>query len=727
MIESSRTSSARNLFLLILIFLIATDLAVFFDIPFLRQTLGFLFITILPGLVILQVLRLNKLSTIETILYSVGLSVAFSMFVGLLVNSLYPFFGISQPLSTMPLIITLSIIILPLSIIGYLRSKDFPSSASINIKELFSPWVLFLLLLPIISVLGATLFSFYGNNVVLLLLIGLISLAVILATFDIIPAKFFPWTIVMIALALLLHRALVPFEFLPSGDVMWEYYAYKTVEINSYWDPAISGNLNAMLSVTIQPTIYSELLNIDGAWVFKIIYPLIFALVPLTLYKVYQKQTTEKVAFLSTFFFMSVFAFFYTLPVIGRQQIAELFYVLVIMLLLSKEMNSLHRAALLIIFGASLVVSHYALSYIFMLQMFVALLILHTIMKKPTTNGLSENLRNVTPKKSITLSGTFAMLFLVLALAWYIYVSGSSTFSTIVTSGEHMYNSLTDFFSLSGREPEVLGAIGLTPITSWLSYIFRPLQYATQLFIIVGLVRLVIKYKEMRFAREYMAMLLFSLGLILATIVVPTFSQQLNTERTYHIALILAAPLCILGGETVFKYMFKPLRRISSSPSACAKILLLILIPYFLFNTGFVHILVGEKTGSLLGLQQYKTGNDEEKAMFYLKWIQREDVSGARWLAENSVDNPTVYAGWSSKHYLLSPYALIPFKKTRLLGNQTHIEKDSFVFLRYYNIKENRILTDYTAGEMVIGKTTEISQIVEMNKIYSNGGSEVYR
>ena len=731
----------KEWFAFVVSIVILTDLAILLNIPFLRQIFGFLFLTLIPGLLILQILKSNKLSTIEIILYSVGLSIAFLMFTGFFMNMLYPPLGISKPISTLPLIITISIILLILSVISYLRNKDFSISIPISAGELFSPSVLFLVLLPILAVLGALLVTFYGTNVILLLLIALISLAVVLAMFDIIPAKLFPLAIVIIAFALLLHRVLVPF-YLPNGDIHLEYYFHKLVETNSYWGSTISSNLNAMLSVVMLPTIYSKLLNIDGTWVFQIIYSSIFSLIPLALYQIYRKQTTDKAAFLSAFFFMSMYGFFYTLPTICRQEIAELFYALFIMLLLSKEMNRLKRAALFIIFGCSLAVSHYGLSYIFMFQIIIALLLVYGV-KNVTINNLKENLyaklnkfrgvnscegglqvnsENATLKNGITLSMTFVLLYFVFTLAWYMYISSSSTFNAIVNIGEHMYNSIfTEFLNPATREPDVLAAVGIgTPVKHYLSYISRPIYYATQFFIIVGLIRLITKYKEMKFEREYIAMLLVSSALIFACILIPTFSEQLNTERTYHIALILVAPLCILGGETAFKYIFKPFRSISLRRSTCAKILLIILIPYFLFNTGFVWELAGVKTVMPVGLHHYKIGDDHDKATFYISVIQKEDVFGARWLGDNRVDKSIVYTGWSSKWYLLTPYALIPRGGgMQLLGGREDLKKDSFVFLRYFNVKEKLIMG---------GNMTEISsQLYERNKIYSNGGSEIYR
>ena len=741
----------KEQFIFIISILILTNLAILLNIPFSRQILGFLFLTLLPGLLILQILKLNKLSAIETILYSVGLSVAFLMFTGFFMNTFYPHMGISKPISTLPLMITISIILLILTVIGYLVNKDFSIPTPTNVKELFTSPVLFLLLLPILSVLGACLINFYGNNIILLLLIVLISLAVVLAVFDIIPAKLFPLAIVMIALALLLHRTLIPF-YLPNGDIHMEYYFHRLVETNSYWDLAVSSNLNAMLSVVMLPTMYSKMLNIDGQWVFEIIHPVIFSLVPLVLYQIYRKQTTEKVAFLSAFFFMSIRAFFYGLPTLPRVEIAELFYALFIMLLVNKQMNRSKRAALFIIFGTSLAVSHYGLSYVFLFQIIIVLLFLYG-MEEPKINNLKENLyakfnkfkgidfserelqanpKNAILKTGITLSTTLVLLYSVFTLAWYIYISSSYTFEMLIGVGDHIYTSITtDFFSLGERENDTLAALGMgSPALSYLHQISRFLWHSTHFFIIVGFIRLITNYKEMKFEREYIAMLLVSGVIMLMCIVLPSFSSRMGVKRFYHFALFFFSPLCILGGETVFKYIFRPFRYILLRQSTCAKILLIILIPYFLFNTGFVGELAGEKTVMPVSIEQPKTGDDREKAIFYIRVIQKEDVFGAKWLGENRVDKSIIYTGWSSKWYLLTPYALIPRYGggMQLLGGRENLKEDSFVFLRYFNVKENLILTDYTAGEMVINKTTEIShQFFDKNKIYSNGGSEIYR
>lgn len=122
--SSPRNSSAKRFLLFTLLFLVATDLSIFLDIPVYRQFLGFVFFTSVPGLLILHILKLSKLGLTEKIVLSVGLSISFLMFAGLAINWIYPVFGYDRPLSTNSLLISFSVIILILAIIAHFRNRD---------------------------------------------------------------------------------------------------------------------------------------------------------------------------------------------------------------------------------------------------------------------------------------------------------------------------------------------------------------------------------------------------------------------------------------------------------------------------------------------------------------------------------------------------------------------------------------------------------------------------
>ena len=72
----------------------------------------------------------------------------------------------------------------------------------------------------------------------------------------------------------------------------------------------VFGRYNAMLSITVLPTVYSNMLGMSLTWVYKIIYPLIFALVPVGLYLLWKPYIGKKFAFFSAFLFMADITFF---------------------------------------------------------------------------------------------------------------------------------------------------------------------------------------------------------------------------------------------------------------------------------------------------------------------------------------------------------------------------------------------------------------------------------
>lgn len=128
-------------------------------------------------------------------------------------------------------------------------------------------------------------------------------------------------------------------------------------------------NVNAMLSVVMLAPIFSILYNIPLIWIYKIIYPILFSLVPIGLLKVFQKQTNDKVAFLSCFYFISILTYYSEMISLARQQIAELFLVIIIVVMLDENLTLTNKAIMYTIFGFSLAVSHYGLYYLFIFSL----------------------------------------------------------------------------------------------------------------------------------------------------------------------------------------------------------------------------------------------------------------------------------------------------------------------------------------------------------------------
>ncbi len=711
-----------------------------FDIPFLRQVIGFVYLTFIPGLLILRILKLHKLGSTETLLYSVGLSIAFVMFTGLFMNTLYPIIGIPKPISVFPVIFTIAFMVLILCIIAHERQgredESFSQPHSIRWSELCSPPALLLLLFPLIAILGTHLAYAHQNNILLLILLSLTASIVILITYDkFIPAKLYPVAIITIAIALLWHWSLVS-PSLQGFDIHHEYWVQNRVISSSIWDHTYASNCNAMLSVVMLAPIYSLMLNLDAIWVIKIIYPLFFSLAPLALFQSYKRQTSDKIAFLAAFFFISFPVFFSELTGQIRQPIAELFLSLSILLFLEKEIYVSKRATMLIIFGVSTVISHYGLSYFYMFYLITTLLLLF-LWKSSTVSELWQSMmprfsksrhRVGVAQQGSTLRVTYVMLIIVFCIAWYLYVSSGSAFNTVIRIGNHVYHTaFTELFSFEARDPHVLQALGLMPMRSvdveW--RIFRILQYITQFFIVVGAFWLIANPRKTRFHTEYVAMILMSIVLIAMCIVLPYFAAYLNMTRVYHITLFFLSPLCILGGITTFHWLSRIVsvfllhrEAIASTNTYLKLVVIIVLVPYFLFCTGFVYELTGA-TPSSMPLALYKA----DWSVF-----TGSEVSARNWIKNFSHNDYKVYAD----NYGVTQLNQEMQGRTLLFpADAEQLQGESYIFLRWWNIVHGEVLSigirgvHSTFGHIYLKDFSWFAQR-EINKIYDSGNAQIF-
>ena len=682
------------------------------EILILRQVIGFIYLTFVPGILILRILKLHKLGNTETLLYTVGLSIATLMFTGLLMNMIYPLFGISRPISFTSLIITLSVVVLVLCVLSYVRDKNFSDPSFIDAREVLSPPTLILCLLPFLSVFGVYAVRFYHTNIIIFLLIIVIISIIVLATFDrIIPTRLYPLAIFVISIALLFHNSLLS-PYLYGTDILFEHYIYTLVEINSQWDPSRPYTCNSMLSITILPVIYSKVLEMEGTWIFKIVYPLLFSFVPLGLYHIYQGLTSEKTAFLSSFFFVSLAVFYTVMLYLARQQIATLFFVLLLLLILKKDMSAIKRSTLILLFSSSLIVSHYALSYIFIFYLLLGYCSLLLIWNE-----------------KVNITATLVILFIVMALSWYIYISRSASFNVILTIGDHIYGSIyTDMLNPHARGKEIAQIMGITSTVSSGHNIGRFFFQITLFFIVVGWFITILNRKHMKFSREYIVLSSISMVILLICVVLPKFITNFNMDRMYIVTLLMLAPFCVLGGKAVFRGAFILFKSDSLNESSYVKILtLVVLVPYFLYNVGFIYEVTGDYPTST-PLSMYRMDNSENlrlKSAFYDRHVPEQDVSGVRWLSKNRDTSKWIRCD-TARMYELTGYGEIPLE--RGLGLTTrYTSLPHYIYLGCANTKGG-IIKGFEKGTYISNSTKIVSYLQKKgDKLYSNGGAEIYQ
>ncbi|MEM2144624.1 MAG: hypothetical protein QW279_04635, partial [Candidatus Jordarchaeaceae archaeon] len=224
---------------------------------------------------------------------------------------------------------------------------------------------LFLATLPLLSLFGTQLLSPYYMNILISFMVILLSLLPVLIAFDKISEQLYPFAIMSMAIALLYSTSLNS-PYLRGTDIHQEYYFANLVLTNSNWNSTVPHTYNSMLSVVMVAPILTIVTGMPLIWVFKIFYPLLFSLVPVILFQIFKRQTAARSAFFAVFFLVSVFSFYTEMVGLARQQIGEIFLVIIVLLMILKPVIcGLKKSLLLMIFGTLLVMSHYALACIF--------------------------------------------------------------------------------------------------------------------------------------------------------------------------------------------------------------------------------------------------------------------------------------------------------------------------------------------------------------------------
>ncbi len=693
-------------------------------IPIAREALAFLYLTFLPGVLILKALRFHDLGTIETMLYSVGLSLALLMFTGLVANVAYPLLGYARPFSFESLVLTIVAVVQILLCFALVRDRGHAgTNPKITIPS--SPAVPFLVLLPFLAIVGTYMRDDYHMVTLLFLLLVLIAIVGLAAGFGrLVPPSCYALAIYTIALSLLYHTSLIS-EYVWGYDIHHELHLVNGVLLPGLWDMTIPYNTNGMLSVVALVPIYSLICDLDPVWVFKILYPLLFALVPLALYRAVEKQTDARIGFFSIFFFFSFFTFYTEMISLARQQVAELFLALTVLVMIDKTMDRGRQAFLMIAFAFAMIVSHYGLSYIYFFSLVPAWLLL--VVPERLQPWLPEWLaRSACLLKSDPLAppGTdggipvrtlvlpYILVFAAFAYLWYSTVAEGTALATFTGIGDKIWNTLfaDSFNPTTAQGMEILTRQSATPLHS----LAKVVHIATQGLIAAGLLATLARRERWRIEPEYLAVSLVFLLINVAGIVVPFFASSLNTSRLYHITLIFLAPFAIIGGIALYESVTGRIRQIRAAPfmGTAYQALSAFFVVFFLFNSGLIYQVVDDSPTSMA----LETTGD--KPVFNGK-----EVQGARWLFSEGIDRPIYVDG--TRWWLLLGFD--PGRQRYIPPDPSRVEPNSYLYFGTYNIVRDSIRLEVQQNEITTAAYTDAGRFVrDRHKVYDNAGSAVY-
>jgi uncharacterized membrane protein len=564
-------------------------------------------------------------------------------------------------------------------------------------------------------------------------MIALIAIVALLIAFDrFIPIKLFPFAIWVMSIALVWHYSLIT-EYAGVHD--GEFYFAKLVIEQKFWQWNSYSNYNSILSVTILPPVIHFLCNMDLTWIYKIIYPVILSLIPLGVYDISTKYFDEKNSFLAAYFFLVNSEFFFSLPTITKQLISTFYLMLLFMSMFNKYMNKMNRSILIVIFGVSVIISHYGTSFLVMFSITFVWILSHITNNRLLTTILInltpkidklKNLKNNLICNQKIISSNFLLLFITFTLGWYIYVSSSSAIDSVVHIGSRIIQSiLTEFFS-----PEYSrGAYMLSSEYNGLTNIYKYLKLSFPLLILLGFLTELFTSNKSKFECLYIYFSIYFISLLFASVIIPNFATM-SPSRLYILTLPILAPFSIVGRSSLLNIFGNTFR--IKEKNKISQLLFVYFTIFLLFSTQFIFVLANEGSGSIsIGQESIeKYDNKDDRAMFYSKMIMEYDISSLKWLSKSKVSNKKLYftGGYTHLGSVLRSQGYFPINNIISdLNSDTKIAKNQYILLIYANIVENigyKVLPHVMLYDYF--NMSELNPVLQdKNIIYTNGYSKI--
>jgi glycosyltransferase involved in cell wall biosynthesis/uncharacterized membrane protein len=318
------------------------------------------FYLLVPGYLLLErVARIN--GRWEVLSYSLGLSLLIIMLSILAMNTVH-YYGFPNPLTLPNIVLTLQGVTL---ILILFTRAGFPAIRQL-IPRSFEEAVVIALstILPFLAAGGAfRLNNGAGNEVTMFMFILTGILFVWLALRKNLE-RIYPYALIMMSMAILFSNSLRGWH-LTGHDIHREFAVFAATFFNEFWRvrTPFGSPYNACLSITILPTVLAHIGSVSLEYVYKVLFQIIFSIGVVPVFLLARRLTTTPLALVVAFLFISFPNFVNDMPFLNRQEIAFIFFGLILLTNFSQiQRHQKMRMILVLIVG--LVLSHYSSTYV---------------------------------------------------------------------------------------------------------------------------------------------------------------------------------------------------------------------------------------------------------------------------------------------------------------------------------------------------------------------------
>ena len=337
-------------------------------LPFVAPVLGFWFLVVHPAYLVYTTPVWRATSAPERLGYSITATLLMLMAGGLALNTVLPLVGVDRPLDPVPVVILGDIITVLL--VWYRRRHGTPVSwwPALRAGRRETRLIVAGAACVALAVLGANrLNNGAGDQLTLAGLAGMVLTIVFLLYWQrLVREGVIAVVLYLVAAALLLATSLRGW-YVTGHDIQQEYLVFQLTDFHGRWNIGYFHNAyNACLSLTILPTELAQVLHVDGPYVYKVFFQLMFAVCPVLVYAIARRYWSRPVAILAVVYFMGFPTFFTDMPYLNRQEIAFLFVCAAILAITNMEWSSRRRRVTFLVAALGVELAHYSTAYVFL-------------------------------------------------------------------------------------------------------------------------------------------------------------------------------------------------------------------------------------------------------------------------------------------------------------------------------------------------------------------------
>jgi len=542
--------------------------------------------------------------------------------------------------------------------------------------------------------------------------------------FDVSQDRFFMVVIVCVSLSLLFSTTLLS-DNLVGWDIHQEYAIFSKVLREGVWHPTTDLSYNSVLSVGLLPAILSVVSGLDGLLIFRIVFSLLFSVVPLFLYKLWRQILSPRGAFVSSFLFVSYPAFYVDLPALARQQIAEIFLVLTLWFVFSRKVHQERSTSFVVLaLTVGMITAHYTIAFLYIFILTLSFLLFKLVLRR------DASLLHVTEPLTIALTAS-------ITVAWYAFVTSGSDLTNVASTLLRVsVSTWRDFLNPISRPLIVSQALGYQVHPGLLHDLNRATNYVVNVLLIWGF--LAFAFKRQKTGSEKMMLPLVTSGFVLlgAAVVLPYFAQELQFTRFYHIALLFVAPCFFYGCASVNSnmqkvYVYLGAVRLCSVRIGSSRrwaLAVFIIVSYFLFSSGWVWAMSMDLPTSYTLDGQRILSNPSMIVDYYNYFDAPEDVASARWLRPQLTSGSSLCSDFLSRLHIMTAYGGIPYGDPSFYTASFQYCDFKTANVFYLSVLNTRygIGTSNDPNFFTWPVSVLYSELGIRDRVYSNGGTVIY-